>query len=104
MSKSEPVDEPFPGAGAELDVGPIRPDEIEALFELFAQIVEDLEGYPQAPPLTRAVFDATWVLPVAVVVAARLGGAFAGAYYLKPNQPGRAAHIANAGYVVGRRF
>ena len=28
----------------------------------------------------------------------------AGAYYLKPNQPGRAAHIANAGYVVDRPF
>jgi GNAT superfamily N-acetyltransferase len=27
----------------------------------------------------------------------------AGAYYLKPNFPGRAAHIANAGYVVDDR-
>jgi len=55
-------------------------------------------------PATSEVFDATWVRPVSVVVAARVGGAFAGAYYLKPNQPGRAAHIANAGYLVDRRF
>lgn len=86
------------------DIGPIREDEVDALFALFDRIVEDLEGYPQAPPLTREVFDATWVQPVSVVVAARVGGALAGAYYLKPNQPGRAAHIANAGYLVDRAF
>jgi len=27
-------------------------------------------------------------------------GVLAGAYYLKPNFPGRASHIADAGYVV----
>jgi GNAT superfamily N-acetyltransferase len=46
------------------------------------------------------MFDATWVTPVTLVVVARLEGAVAGGYYLKPNFPGRAAHIANAGYVV----
>ena len=88
----------------DLELGPIRPDEQGALYELFERIVGDLEGYPQAPPLTPDVFAATWVQPVSVVVAARVGGDFAGAYYLKPNQPGRAAHIANAGYLVDRRF
>ena len=87
-----------------LELGPIRPDEHDALFEVFRAVVDGLEGYPQAPPLTPEVFDATWVRPVTVVVAARVEGDFAGAYYLKPNQPGRAAHIANAGYVVDRRF
>jgi len=82
-------------------IGPIRDDEVGALFELFSRIVAALEGYPHAPPLTRAAFDATWVDPVTVVVAARSErGELAGAYYLKPNSPGRAAHIANAGYLV----
>jgi ribosomal protein S18 acetylase RimI-like enzyme len=31
---------------------------------------------------------------------ARSGGRLAGSYYLTPNYPGRAAHIANAGYMV----
>jgi len=31
-----------------------------------------------------------------------VNGVVMGAYYLKPNFPGRAAHIANAGYVVAR--
>ena len=94
----------MPDPVADLEVGPLRPDERDALFELFRVIVERLEGYPQAPPLTAEVFDATWVRPVSVVVAARVEGELAGAYYLKPNQPGRAAHIANAGYVVDQRF
>jgi GNAT superfamily N-acetyltransferase len=98
--ESDQVCEPDP----DLAVGPIRPDELDGLFRLFRQIVDDLEGYPHAPPLTSEVFDATWVRPVTVVVAARVDGEFAGAYYLKPNQPGRAAHIANAGYIVDRRF
>jgi GNAT superfamily N-acetyltransferase len=62
------------------------------------------EGYPQAPPLTRDVFDETWITHATAVVVARCEGAVVGAYYLKPNQPGRAAHIANAGYVVDRPF
>jgi GNAT superfamily N-acetyltransferase len=50
--------------------------------------------------LTRQVFDATWVHHPTIVVAARLDAKFAGAYYLKPNFVGKAAHIANAGYLV----
>jgi len=82
------------------EIAPIRPDQDGELFDLFARIVASGEGFPHAPPLTRAQFDDTWVKPVTVVVAATVDGSLAGAYYLKPNAPGRAAHIANAGYVV----
>jgi len=78
-------------------------DELQ-LFELFARIVAAREGYPQAPPLTRDVFDETWMHHATVVVVARSDDRVVGAYYLKPNQPGRAAHIANAGYVVDRPY
>lgn len=70
------------------------------LFEVFARIVESGEGYPHAAPLTRADFDGLWRHPTATVTVARLDGKLVGAYYLKPNYAGRAAHIANAGYVV----
>ena len=87
-----------------VSLGPIRAGEELELFELFARIVAAKEGYPQAPPLTRDVFDETWLHHATVVVVARCDGRVAGAYYLKPNQPGRAAHIANAGYVVDRAY
>ena len=76
----------------------------EALFAAFARLVADGEGFPNAAPLTRADFDATWVAPTRVVVVAAVDGEVAGAYFLKPNFAGRAAHIANAGYFVDRAY
>jgi L-amino acid N-acyltransferase YncA len=69
------------------------------LFEIFADVVEREDGYPESAPLRPDRFAASWVDPPVVVVA-RLDDEVVGAYYLKPNFPGRAAHIANAGYVV----
>src|SRR6188508_1127934 len=71
------------------------------LFEIFADAVERGDGYPESAPLQADRFAASWVDPPVVVVA-HLAGEVVGAYYLKPNFPGRAAHIANAGYLVDR--
>jgi GNAT superfamily N-acetyltransferase len=86
--------------GLELRMGALRPSERDRLFHLFAGIVERGEGYPQAPPLSEADFEAAFGAGARAVVVARAGAELAGAYYLKPNFPGRAAHIANAGFVV----
>jgi GNAT superfamily N-acetyltransferase len=83
-----------------LVLGPISDAEISDLFSAFSHVVATGEGYPHRPPLTRHDFDATWVDPVSVVIVARLEQRFAGAYYLRPNFVGKAAHIANAGYLV----
>lgn len=71
----------------------------QGLWAIFDEVVASGAGYPDAAPLTEDRFAASWVDPPVVVVA-RLDGAVCGAYYLKPNFPGRAAHIANAGYLV----
>jgi GNAT superfamily N-acetyltransferase len=86
--------------GEEVVLAPVGAADRDALFVLFGEIVAAGEGYPHSPPLTRDVFEATWVHPVTIVVGASIGGVLVGAYYLKPNSPGRAAHIANAGYLV----
>ena len=86
--------------GVSLEIGAARPDERQPLFALFAVVVERGEGFPQRPPLTEADFEAYWGSGVQSVAVARHQGTVVGAYYLKPNFPGRAAHIANAGYVV----
>jgi GNAT superfamily N-acetyltransferase len=89
--------------GREVELGPIAGHEHDQLFPIFADVVAAGEGYPHAPPLTRSAYNQTFVEPVTIVVVARLEGAVAGAYYLKPNFLGRAAHIANAGYLVAAR-
>ena len=87
-------------SGLELQLGDLRPAERAALFSLFAVVVEANEGFPEAAPLTDAAFEAAWGAHLTAVVAARVEGVLVGAYSLKPNFLGRAAHIANAGYVV----
>lgn len=88
------------GSGVEIEIGTLRSEERDALYALFAVIVERGEGFPQRPPLTEADFEAYWGIGVQFVVVARHLGRVVGAYYVKPNFPGRAGHIANAGYVV----
>ena len=90
-------------AGASVHLGPLRADEERPLFDLFAETVARGDGFPQAAPLTYAAFEEAWLRPTTAVVAARVEGRLVGAYYLKPNFPGRAAHIANAGYLVAPR-
>lgn len=85
-------------------IDPLSGDDLDDLFDIFSAIVAAGEGYPQLPPLSREAFDAVWVRGVTAVIAARVHDSLAGAYYLKPNFPGRSAHIANAGYVVDARW
>jgi GNAT superfamily N-acetyltransferase len=92
------------GDGATVEIGLIDERQMGQLFSIFADIVARGEGFPQQPPLTRSVFDDVWVRPVTLVAGAMRQGTLLGAYYLKPNLPGLGSHIANAGYVVDRRY
>ena len=74
--------------------------EHDELFDAFSRIVAAGEGFPQAFPLTREDFEDYWIAHSSAVCVARFGRHLVGAYYVKPNFVGRAAHIANAGYFV----
>ena len=87
--------------GLELALAVAGPHDHDELYDAFAQVVAAGEGYPQAPgPLSVRDFEDYWLDHKSLVAVARHRGALAGSYYLKPNFPGRAAHIANAGYFV----
>jgi len=81
-------------------IAPFAEGDEDELYAAFAAVIEEGGGYPQGPPTTREGFRSIWLEPTVAVRVARAEGEFAGAYYLKPNFPGRAAHIANAGYLV----
>jgi GNAT superfamily N-acetyltransferase len=78
--------------------------DVDELLALFRAVVAADEGYPQHPdePITPADFSAYWIAPAVVGRVARStpDGRLLGAYTMKPNGVGRAAHVANAGYVV----
>jgi GNAT superfamily N-acetyltransferase len=92
-----PVDAPV-DAPAELSLATVA-DHAE-LFMAYSEIVLSGAGFPHEPPLSREEFDDYWIAHSRVVWIARSGGQLVGAYYLKPNFVGKAAHIANAGYFV----
>jgi ribosomal protein S18 acetylase RimI-like enzyme len=77
-----------------------RLDDHDDLFAAFSRIVAAGEGFPQRAPLTRQEFDDYFIEHSSAVCVARYGDYLVGAYYVKPNYVGRAAHIANAGYFV----
>ena len=84
-----------------LVVAEVGPGDHDELYDAFAAVVAAGEGYPQSPgPLAESDFEDYWLDHKSFVAIARVEGRLAGSYYLKPNFPGRAAHIANAGYFV----
>jgi L-amino acid N-acyltransferase YncA len=75
-------------------------DDHAELFAAYGEIVRSGDGFPHEPPLSWEDFDDYWIAHSSAVWIARTGGKLVGAYYLKPNFVGKAAHIANAGYFV----
>jgi GNAT superfamily N-acetyltransferase len=79
---------------------PLRPEDHDDLFAAYAEIVAAGDGFPHDSSVSREEFDDYWIAHCSVVWIARVDGELAGAYYVKPNFVGRAAHISNAGYFV----
>jgi GNAT superfamily N-acetyltransferase len=97
---SDPPERPRDEGRPPFELRSAAPHDHDDLFVAYSYIVESGEGFPHAPPLSRADFDDYWVSHSSAVWIARLHDQLAGAYYVKPNFVGRAAHIANAGYFV----
>jgi GNAT superfamily N-acetyltransferase len=83
-----------------VEIQEAQPEDYDELFGAFSRIVSAGEGFPQQHPVAREDFDEYWIARSSSVAVARFGGYLIGAYYIKPNYVGRAAHIANAGYFV----
>ncbi len=78
--------------------------DVEPLRRLYRIIVEEGTSYPHDRFPDQVDFMEYWFrgkTTVAAYVPARARAAgMAGAFYLKPNWPGRARHVANAGFMV----
>jgi GNAT superfamily N-acetyltransferase len=76
----------------------MHPQEEPLVRDLFNAIILEGQSYPQQVPLTEIEF-AGW-LTDRIFFVVRSGPAVLGAFYLKPNFPGRCSHTGNAGFVV----
>lgn len=84
----------------------MQPTEGETVRNLLNAVILEGNSYPQREPLTPDGFADYWLKADAFVVR-RLASnpatacpEIVGAFYLKPNFPGRCSHICNAGFIV----
>jgi ribosomal protein S18 acetylase RimI-like enzyme len=73
----------------------------DAIWRILEPAFRAGETYPQPRDISRADALAYWRSPGHdVFVAVQEGGAIVGTYYLRANNKGGGAHVANCGYVV----
>jgi len=71
-----------------------------ALWAILEPIVRAGETYTLPQDLTAAETVAFWRAPAHEVFVAEADGTVVGTYFLRPNQGGRGAHVANCGYAT----
>jgi L-amino acid N-acyltransferase YncA len=71
-----------------------------AIWAMFREVTAAGDAFAYDADTPEAVARKLWAEPPAVAFVAEDGGAVVGTYYVRPNQPGRGAHVANAGYMV----
>lgn len=92
--------------GRGIRLRPVAPADLLSLRTLYDVIVQEGTSYPHDRPLDEDEFMDYWIREKVTIVAApdnedaETRPAIAGAFYLKPNWPGRARHVANAGFIV----
>ncbi|WP_447597898.1 N-acetyltransferase family protein [Nitrospira sp. Nam80] len=93
--------------GMPVQLRQVSPPDFSGLRSLYDVIVEEGASYPHDRALSEQEFLDYWVTGKFTVVAGpqtcykdEQDVPIAGAFYLKPNWPGRAGHVANAGFIV----
>lgn len=82
-------------------IRPFQPSDWPSLWPILQAIFAAGDSWPHPPDSSEADTYRTLIeLPLATFVACDAAGQLVGYYYLKPNQPGLAAHVCNCGYVV----
>jgi L-amino acid N-acyltransferase YncA len=90
--------------GSRIQLALVGDRDIEPLRGLYRVIVDEGTSYPHNQFPSNEEFQDYWVRGKSTVVAYSADrvpdDGILGAFYLKPNWPGRAGHVANAGFIV----
>lgn len=85
---------------AGLEIRNHRPEDESAIAEIFAQIVATADSYPFTPDTPATAAIDFWCRRVSACRVATIDGVVVGSAYIKPNLPGLASHVCNAGFMV----
>jgi ribosomal protein S18 acetylase RimI-like enzyme len=85
---------------AGLRIRPAEAQDDEAIWRVLEPTFRAGETYPIPCDISRADALAYWRSPAHTVFVAEVSGEIAGTYYLRANNRGGGAHVANCGYIV----
>jgi L-amino acid N-acyltransferase YncA len=72
-----------------------------AIWQMFAEVIASGDAFAYDTDTREDEARQKWLaLPARAWVAENDAGDVVGTYYIRPNQPGRGSHVANAGYMV----
>ena len=81
-------------------IRPATPDDHAAIWAALEPVLQAGESYALPRDLSREQGLAYWLSPAHEVFVAELDGSVAGTYFLRANQGGGGAHVANCGYLT----
>jgi len=81
-------------------IRPAEPSDDDAIWAILEPTFRAGETYPIPREVSRADALAYWRTPGHAVFMAEDGGKIVGTYYLRANNKGGGAHVANCGYMV----
>jgi ribosomal protein S18 acetylase RimI-like enzyme len=81
-------------------IRPAAPDDDDAIWRILQPAFRAGETYPIPRDVSRAEALAYWRNAGHAVFVAEDGGEIVGTYYLRANNKGGGAHVANCGYIV----
>ena len=82
-------------------IRPVRPDDAAAIWAIIEPVIRAGETLTLDRGMSEAAALAYWFDTDKEAFVAEEGGVILGTYYLRANQTGGGAHVANAGYVTG---
>jgi len=86
-----------------MGVATIRPfadSDGDGVWQILEPVIRAGETYPLPRDMTRDQAMAYWLSPGHEVFVAESSGTLLGTYYLRANQQGGGAHVANCGYMT----
>ena len=87
-----------------LAIRPAQAADDEAIWQILAPTFRAGETYPIPRDISRADALAYWRAPGHAVFVAEANGRIVGSYYLRANNRGGGAHVANCGFMTAGQF
>jgi len=75
-------------------------NDFPSIWSIFHPTIRQADTYPYPPDTDQQEAFEIWMAPPSRPYVALIDGETVGTYFIRPNQPGQGAHVANAGFMV----